>query len=351
MGTRSRFSARGAELSSFDAVLVRTMPPGSLEQVVFRMDALGRLEAAGTPVINPPRAIECAVDKFLTTARLAEAGLPVPKTIVCQTVEQGLEAFTALSRDVVIKPLFGSEGRGIARLNDEAIAERALTLLGQLGGVLYLQEFIPHDGWDVRVFIVGKHVLAMRRTNTLDWRTNVSRGATAAAVELREEWVDLARRSAEVVGASVAGVDLLPGRDGKTYVIEVNAVPGWQATCRRARTRRGSDGARSRGPARWIMTQRATSSLNVTDRLDQIARVMPQAVAIAEPTRRVASGVRAYRTVTFRQLADDVERIVPRVGRLWSSSRNSPGADGSAEHRFRYAGLCADEGRGGANSD
>jgi ribosomal protein S6--L-glutamate ligase len=205
------------------------MPPGSLEQVVFRLDALGRLEAAGVPVINPPRAIECAVDKYLTTARLAEAGLPVPRTIACQTVEDAVEAFEILSRDVVLKPLFGGEGRGIARLNDEALAERAFRLLVGLGSVLYLQEFVPHDGWDLRILIIGKHVLAMRRSNQLDWRTNVSRGAVATVVEPLDDWVEMARRSADVVGASIAGVDMLFGRDGQMYVIEVNAVPGWRA--------------------------------------------------------------------------------------------------------------------------
>jgi tetrahydromethanopterin:alpha-L-glutamate ligase len=224
-----RLASSGVDLSSFDAVLVRTMPPGSLEQVVFRMDALARLEAAGIPVINPPRAIECAVDKYLTTARLASAGLPVPRTVACQTVDEALRAFHRLGRDVVLKPLFGSEGRGIARLNDEALAERAFRILAELHAVLYLQEFVPHGGFDVRVLVIGKQMLAIRRTNALDWRTNISRGAAAEAVELRDEWVELASRAANVVGASVAGVDLLPGRDGQTYVIEVNAVPGWKA--------------------------------------------------------------------------------------------------------------------------
>jgi ribosomal protein S6--L-glutamate ligase len=155
-GNEVRVLATGADLSAFDSVLVRTMPPGSLEQVVFRMDALGRLEAAGTTVINPPRAIECAVDKYLTTARLAEAGLPVPKTIVCQTVEQAVAAFDQLGGDAVIKPLFGSEGRGIARLNDGALAERALRLLVGLGSVVYLQEYVPHAGFDLRLLVIGR---------------------------------------------------------------------------------------------------------------------------------------------------------------------------------------------------
>jgi ribosomal protein S6--L-glutamate ligase len=221
--------ADSVDLRSFDAILVRTMPPGSLEQVVFRMDALARLEASGVPVINPPRAIECAVDKYLTTARLASAGLPVPRTVACQTAADALRAFDNLGGDVVLKPLFGSEGRGITRLNDPALAERAFRLLVDLGSVVYLQEFVPHDGADIRVLIVGNKVLAMRRVNPLDWRTNISRGAVAEAVEPLDAWVELARRAADAVGASIAGVDLLPGRDGETYVIEVNAVPGWRA--------------------------------------------------------------------------------------------------------------------------
>ena len=219
----------GTNLKEFDAILVRTMPAGSLEQVVFRMDALGQLEATGVPVVNSARTIECAVDKYLTTARLAAAGLPVPRTIACQTASDALQAFDDLGGDVVLKPLFGSEGRGITRINDPAIAERAFRLLADLGSVLYLQEFIAHEGADIRILVIGNQSLAMRRVNRLDWRTNISRGAVPEAVEPRHEWVELARSAADAVGATVAGVDLLPGRDGQIYVIEVNAVPGWKA--------------------------------------------------------------------------------------------------------------------------
>jgi ribosomal protein S6--L-glutamate ligase len=221
--------ASGVDLASCDAVLVRTMPPGSLEQVVFRMDALARLEAAGRVVINPPRAIEVAVDKYLATAKLQGAGLTVPRTIVCQTAEDAMTAFAQLGGDVVLKPLFGAEGRGIARLTDEALALRAFKLLEELKAVLYLQEFVPHEGSDVRVFVLGQRTFAMRRRNPLDWRTNVSRGAKAEAVELSDELRELALRAATAIGAPVAGVDLLPGRDGRLYAIEVNAVPGWKA--------------------------------------------------------------------------------------------------------------------------
>ncbi len=226
--THTRVTSASRDLAEFDAVLVRTMPPGSLEQVVFRMDCLARYEAAGGIVVNPPRAIEAAVDKFLTSARLAAASLLTPRTVCCQTADEALATFEALGRDVVLKPLFGSEGRGITRLTDEALAERAFKMLAPLGAVLYLQEYVPHEGCDIRLLRIGEQTLAMRRRNPLDWRTNISRGAAAELLVPNDELVEMARCAADAVGAPVAGVDILPGRDGRFYVLEVNAVPGWK---------------------------------------------------------------------------------------------------------------------------
>jgi RimK family alpha-L-glutamate ligase len=217
------------DLTKFDAVLVRSMPPGSLEQVVFRMDALARLEAAGVAVINPAKAIEAAVDKYLATAKLQELGLLVPATVVAQTADAALAAFESLGGDVVVKPLFGGEGRGITRVSDAAIARRAFTTLEQLGAVLYLQRFVPHEGHDLRLLVIGDEVLGMRRVNAEDWRTNVSLGARAEPLEVTEDLAQLARRAAVAMGATVAGIDLLPGRDGQLYALEANAVPGWRA--------------------------------------------------------------------------------------------------------------------------
>jgi ribosomal protein S6--L-glutamate ligase len=123
-GPHWRLFAGEHDLTTFDAVLIRTMPPGSLEQVILRMDVLGRLEAAGVLVVNPPRAVEIAVDKYLASARLQAAGLPTPRTLVCQTVTDALEAFVALGGNVVVKPLFGGEGRGILRVEDRDLASR-----------------------------------------------------------------------------------------------------------------------------------------------------------------------------------------------------------------------------------
>jgi RimK family alpha-L-glutamate ligase len=216
-------------LNGVDALLVRSMPPGSLEQVVFRMDALAQLEAAGVPVVNPAKAIETAVDKFLATARLQAAGLLVPRTVVCQTMSDGLAAFETLGGDVVVKPLFGGEGRGIARVTDAAIARRVFATLEQIDAVHYVQQFIPHDGVDWRLLVIGERVLGMQRINRDDWRTNISLGGRAAPLEATAELAQLAHRAAAAVGASIAGVDLLPGRDGRLYALEVNAVPGWKA--------------------------------------------------------------------------------------------------------------------------
>jgi RimK family alpha-L-glutamate ligase len=228
-GANLSIDGGGLSLNSLDGVLVRSMPPGSLEQVVFRMDALARLEAAGVRVVNPARAIEAAVDKYLATAKLQAAGLLVPPTIVCQTAADGLAAFETLGGDVVVKPLFGGEGRGITRVSDVAIARRVFVSLEQIGAVLYLQQFVPHDGVDWRLLVIGDEVLGMKRINPDDWRTNISLGARPAPLEVTVELAQLARRAAAAVGATVAGVDLLPARDGRLYAIEVNAVPGWRA--------------------------------------------------------------------------------------------------------------------------
>lgn len=216
-------------LSEFDAILVRTMPPGSLEQVVFRMDALQRLESRGVIVVNPTKSIEAAVDKYLTLSLLQSAGFAVPQTETSQTVDDAMAGFHRLGCDVVVKPLFGSEGRGITRINDEAIAIRAFKLLIQLGTVIYQQQYIEHEGHDVRLLVIGDQVHGMRRTNKLDWRTNVSRGAQAESIDVTDDMKEQAFRATRSVGAVIAGVDLLPAKDGRCFAIEVNAVPGWRA--------------------------------------------------------------------------------------------------------------------------
>lgn len=216
-------------LADFDAVIVRSMPPGSLEQVVFRMNALAQLEANGVAVVNSPRALEIAIDKYLSAARLTALRASMPETVACQTVDDAMAAFETLGGDAVIKPVFGGEGRGITRVSDADLALRAFKMLTQMNAVILLQKFIPHRGFDVRLFVLGGRVYGMKRVNARDWRTNVSRGATAEPLDVDDGFTKLARVAADVVGAHIAGIDILPGADGTNYLLEVNAVPGWKA--------------------------------------------------------------------------------------------------------------------------
>jgi ribosomal protein S6--L-glutamate ligase len=217
-------------LAGFDAALIRTVPAGSLEQIVFRMDVLHAAAASGLPMLNPPRAVETCVDKYLTSVRLEAAGLPTPPTHVAQLADDALAAFEELGGDVVIKPVFGAEGRGMQRVSDRELAWRTFRVLEQTGQLIYQQRFIAHPGHDLRVLVMNGRVRAgMRRSSSTDWRTNVAQGGATERVKLSPQEAKLAVAAAEAVGCPLAGVDLLPGPRGELYVIEVNAVPGWRA--------------------------------------------------------------------------------------------------------------------------
>ena len=230
IGDRScGLASDGDTLLEADAVLARIIPDGSLEQVIFRVDALHWLEDHGVPVMNAPRAIERSVDKFYTTALLHEAGLATPPTVVCESADDAMRAVREF-RDVVIKPIFGSMGHGLVRVADPDTAFRVVKSLERIRSVFYVQRAIDHGGRDVRVFVVGERVVAAieRFAVNGDWRTNVARGAAVRSFDLPADWARIAARAAAVVGADYAGVDLLPARDGSLYVLEVNGIPGWQ---------------------------------------------------------------------------------------------------------------------------
>jgi len=225
-----------ADLANADVVAVRGMPGGGapqdrLEEVVFRMDVLVQLAAAGMPVVNHPRSLELAIDKYLSLARLARAGIPVPRTVVVQGFEGLGRAWSELGADCVAKPLFGSRGRGITRLGvPAAVADwREAGAAAGTQAVCYLQEFVAHDGWDARLLLVGDDVFAMRRVAAAgEWRTNIACGGRPEPFVPPPAWVDLARRSATVLGTAIVGVDILPAQDGRLFVLEANAVPGWR---------------------------------------------------------------------------------------------------------------------------
>jgi RimK family alpha-L-glutamate ligase len=227
IGPAPGLRSRNTELDSADVVLARIIPSGSLEQIIFRVDALHRLEDRGTRVVNSPRAIERTVDKFWTSTLLEQCGIPTPETVVCDDPEEAIAAYRTLG-DVIVKPLFGSMGLGMVRVSDEEMAFRVFRTIEQIRGVYYLQRTVDHDGTDIRAFILGGRVIAAIERRAAGWRTNLARGGTARSLSLSEQLSALAVRAAAAVGADYAGVDLLTGPDGTTYVLEVNGIPGWR---------------------------------------------------------------------------------------------------------------------------
>ena len=194
------------------------------------MDALARLEAHGVVVLNSAKALECAVDKYLASTRLEASGLTVPETVVCEQADAAMDAFEALGGDVVVKPIFGSEGRGIVRVSDPELALRTFRTLQRIQSVLYLQRYVEHQGWDLRAMLLdGQFLGGMRRHCTADFRTNISQNGRAEPHDLTHAEKEIALHAAEATGTRFAGVDLLYARSGDCYVIEVNAVPGWRA--------------------------------------------------------------------------------------------------------------------------
>ena len=226
--TAPTLSATSQQLLSAPAVLARIVPNGSLEQIIYRVDALHWLEERGVRVMNSPRAIERCVDKFYTSALLHEAGLDTPETVVCERIDDAMAAVREMG-DVIVKPLFGSMGHGMVRVSDPETAFRVFRALELARTVFYLQRIVEHAGCDVRAFVVGNRVIAAieRRARDGGWRTNISLGGEARAIDLPSAWSELALTAARAVGADYAGVDLLPASDGTIHVLEVNGIPGW----------------------------------------------------------------------------------------------------------------------------
>jgi RimK family alpha-L-glutamate ligase len=221
----------GAVLDSLDLLVVRGLPRGSLEQVIFRMDALHVLADHGVRCVNSPRAIERTVDKSWASAVLARAGVPTPPTIACERYEDATRAFERLGGDVVVKPLFGAMGNGIARIDDPDVAHRVFRALELERAVYYLQRTVAPagDGRNLRVLVLGGEVAAGMERVSDSWRANVARGAQPRAVALSDAERGMAVAAAAAVEADVAGVDLLVTSRGEAVVLEVNGIPGWQA--------------------------------------------------------------------------------------------------------------------------
>ena len=214
-------------IEELPAIIIRPIGRGSLEEIIFRLDLLNRLERLGTLIINPPKSIERSVDKFYSLTLLEEAGIPVPRTIVTENPEEALRAFEELGGDVIVKPIFGSRGIGSTRVSDPEIATRIFRALAYNHDVIYIQEFIEHGFSDIRAFVIGNHVIASMKREAETWKTNVSRGAKPKPIKLSQEIEDLAIKAAKTIGCKIAGIDILESRDGP-LVIEINSQPGWR---------------------------------------------------------------------------------------------------------------------------
>lgn len=214
-------------LKDLSVLIIRPIGRGSLEEIVFRMDLLYRLERLGFYILNPPEAIEHCVDKYDLLAILEDAGIPVPRTAVTENADEALKAFHELGGDVVVKPLFGSRGVGSTRLTDPEVAYTVFRAIAFYHGVIYLQEFVPHGCSDIRAFVIGDRVAAAMRRVATGWKTNFSQGARPQSIKLDGELEELAVKSAQLIKCKIAGVDILESQKGP-LVIEVNSQPGWR---------------------------------------------------------------------------------------------------------------------------
>ena len=213
-----------------DGVFVRGVPGGTLEQVILRLDVLHALQELGIPVYNNVRAVERSVDKAMTSFLLKRVGIPTPVTWVTESAAQAraiLMRETAARREVVIKPLFGSQGIGLQRLSAGMDIPEAATY----NNVYYMQSFVarPDANWhDWRVLVIGGKAVAAMIRRGRDWINNVAQGARCEKIQLEEPLARLAIDATRAVGMDYAGVDILKDTSGQPYVIEVNSIPAWK---------------------------------------------------------------------------------------------------------------------------
>ena len=221
-----------------DAVLVRGIAGGSLEQVTRRLGILHALREFGVPVYNDARAIERSVDKSMTSVLLRAAGVATPPA---WAIESAAEAQALVAREaalgnaLVLKPLFGSQGNGLRLVGFvEGVVVPLPPLDNGYGGLAYLQRFIAartQPGHDFRVLVVGGVAIAAMRRVSEHWIHNVAQGARCEPQSLADgcgpELSQLAVAAARALDMDYAGVDLMPSADG-IQVIEVNGVAAWQ---------------------------------------------------------------------------------------------------------------------------
>lgn len=214
----------GGPIPRWDALIVRRLNAKGSVQAQYEL--LELLERQGVAMINRLSALTVTESKLQTTAVLASAQLPVPRTMAVQDVDAARDAVRDLG-SAVLKPIYGQLGEGLERV-DESVSPDWLAEQLEVHGILYLQQFVPTDGTDVRAFVVGGEVVAaMRRIAPPgEWRANVAQGARGEAVELDAQAAALAVEAARLMEMDYAGVDLIQGPQGP-LVVELNGCPGW----------------------------------------------------------------------------------------------------------------------------
>jgi [lysine-biosynthesis-protein LysW]--L-2-aminoadipate ligase len=187
--------------------------------------ALSVLETWGIPTVNTFEVADVCGNKLLTTMRLIRDGVPSPRTRLAFTPESALAAVEELGYPAVLKPLVGSWGRLISRVNDRDAAESILEHKDVLGtymhSIYYIQEYIPKPGRDIRAFVVGDETIGAIYRYSEHWITNTARGGKATKCEVTPELNDLCVRAAKAVGGGVVAIDVLEAPEG-LLVIEVN---------------------------------------------------------------------------------------------------------------------------------
>ncbi len=210
-------------LAGIDAVLLRCISHS-------RAFYLSRwLEHLGVPTVNPHRVVATCGDKFLTSVALAGAGVPQPRTALAFSRGTALAALEELGYPAVLKPLVGSWGRLLARVNDrdaaEAILEHKETLGGYIHSLFYAQEYVEKPGRDIRVLVAGDRLVYAVYRESGHWITNTARGGVATPCPVTPELERLSLAAAHAVGGGLLAIDLLETRDGHLLVNEVNHTP------------------------------------------------------------------------------------------------------------------------------
>jgi RimK family alpha-L-glutamate ligase len=210
-----------------DGVFVRSISAGTLEQITFRLGLLHALRESGVRVWNDARAIERCVDKSQTTFLLHKNGVSTPRTRVCETLAHAREYTEALERTLVLKPLFGSQGKGIGKIN----AQAELPAPESVDQMYYMQDYVhPRDGTfeDWRVLATRHRVIAAMTRRGSHWVTNIQQGGKAEAHAPDAEMTAISMAAMKAVDADYAGIDIIREPDGRLQVLEVNSNPAWR---------------------------------------------------------------------------------------------------------------------------